>query len=280
MIEGGPDGKRARVFGILNLTRDSFSDGGRFWEPERALEHARLLLHDGADVVELGPASSHPDAENVDASEEIRRLEPIVAMLEAEGVPFAVDSYRPETQLWCLEHQPLYLNDIQGFPHPEIWSALASSSCELVVMHSIQGLGRATRKAGNAETIVEEIEEFFDGRLAELVGAGIELDRIILDPGMGFFLGTHPEPSLEVLRRLPRLRTRFGLPILISVSRKSFLGAICRDAESGDVRAVEDRLPATLACELFALRQGADSIRTHDVGALKDALRVEAALGD
>jgi dihydropteroate synthase type 2 len=268
-----------RIVGILNLTRDSFSDGGRYLDPTRAVEQARRLVADGADVVELGPASSHPDAEHVAPEEEIRRLEAVAPQLLEAGISIGVDSYRFETQRWCIEQGFGYLNDIQGFADARIWESLAAASCEVVVMHSIQRLGPATRDAYDAATIVDEIELFFEKRIADLEAAGIRRERILLDPGMGFFLGKDPEPSIAVLRALPRLRSRFAIPVLVSVSRKSFLGALCVAEPGGRKRAIEDRLAATLTAELFAARMGVDAIRTHDVRALRDALRVESALG-
>jgi len=268
---------RPRIAGILNLTRDSFSDGGLYFEPGAAIRQAERLIEDGADVVELGPASSHPDAEKVGAKEEIRRLDAVLPRLIELDIPVAVDSYEIETHRYCLEHPLTYLNDIQGFPHPEVWEALAMARCDLVIMHSIQRRGPATRVAGEAVSIVDEIEAFFDDRIRALEDAGVARERMILDPGMGYFLGRGPTPSLAVLREIPRLRERFALPIFISVTRKSFLGALCRGPD-GKPRPVNERGPATLAAELYAARHGAALLRTHDVRALHDALAIEQAL--
>ncbi|MGH7856518.1 MAG: dihydropteroate synthase, partial [Candidatus Binatia bacterium] len=242
---------RPSIVGVVNVTEDSFSDGGRFLDPDRAIEHALSLAGAGADVVELGPASSHPDAREVSPDEEIRRLEPVVARLLAAGVPVAIDSFRIETQRYALGRGVAFLNDIQGFPDPEIYPDLARSRCELVVMHSVQGRGRATRVETDPATIVERIERFFTERIASLEAAGVARDRLILDPGMGFFLGNNPEPSLVVLRWIPELKRRFGLPLLVSVSRKSFLRAITG-------RSVDELLSATLAAEIFAATRGVD----------------------
>jgi dihydropteroate synthase type 2 len=262
------------IVGIVNCSEDSFSDGGLYLQPERALEHARRLHADGARYVELGPASSHPDAKEVSASEEIRRLEPLVEALAREGIATGVDSFRLETQRWCLERGVALLNDIDGFAEPQLWPQLARASCRLVVMHSIQDRGRATRAPGDPDTVLERIESFFEQRLAGLEAAGVARDRLILDPGMGFFLGVKPDSSLAVLRGLGRLRERFGLPLLVSVSRKSFLGGLLADPESGESRAVAERGAGTLAAELWLAQCGVEWIRTHDVRALSDALRV------
>ena len=274
--------QRTRLIGILNMTQDSFSDGGLYLEPERACAHAEKLIADGADLVELGPASSHPDAQSVRASLEIERLETVVDALRKRDIPLAVDSFQMETQRWCLTRGIEVINDIQGFRDRELWSELAAVSCDLVVMHSVQDSGPATRATNlggaSPSEVVERISEFLENRLADLCAAGIDRERIIVDPGLGFFLSPSPEPSLAALRGIAALRRRLECRVLISVSRKSFLGALCVDDGEGPPRAVEDRLAATLAAELFAVRQGADFIRTHAVRELRDAIRVSLAL--
>lgn len=260
-----------QLVGIVNITRDSFSDGGLYLDPAHAIARARALAKDGADLIDLGPASSHPDAETVSAAEEIRRLTPVVEALLPE-ISLSVDSYQPETQLWALRRGVAWLNDIEGFRHPEIYPELAASEVGLVVMHSIQRSGHATREHTHAAAVLEGMEAFFAERIEALVSAGVARERLVLDPGMGFFLGATPEPSLAVLRSLPELAQRFSLPLYVSVSRKSFLGALTGR------RQANERGAATLAAEIFAARAGASFIRTHDVGALRDALRVWRAL--
>jgi dihydropteroate synthase type 2 len=260
----------AKIFGIVNATADSFSDGGKFLAPEAAITHALRLAADGADVIDLGAAASNPDAEHVPPEVEIARLAPIVAALK-DKVALSIDTFAPETQLWALKQNVPWLNDILGFPDSSIYPALARSSARLVVMHNVAPRGRAERVATDPATILDRLFAFFDARLATLTSAGIARERIVLDPGMGFFLGTDPEVSLSVLRRLGELKVRYDLPALISLSRKSFVRRLAgvEVAASG---------PATLAAELFAARQGADFLRTHDVAALKQALSVWTAL--
>lgn len=258
------------IFGIVNVTPDSFSDGGKYATAEAAIEHALKLQKDGADVIDLGGVASNPDAEAVSAAEEIRRLAPVVAALRERGVPVSVDTFSSETQVWALGQGVAWLNDIQGFPDPALYPALAASRCGLVVMHNVVS-GKAQRVATEPHTIVDRIFSFFDKRIAALTTAGIARERIVLDPGMGFFLGNDPEVSFEVLRRLPEIKTRYGLPLLVSVSRKSFLRRLV------DVD-VQKSGPVTLAAELYVAAQGADFIRTHDVAALKQALMVSKAL--
>jgi dihydropteroate synthase type 2 len=262
---------RPLIFGIVNITEDSFSDGGLYLSPQAALTHARELAEEDADVLDLGAASSNPDAKHVPPDVEITRLAPLVAALKKEGRKISVDSFAPETQAWALMQGADYLNDIQGFPEPKLYPALAKARCKLIVMHSVQGRGPATRMETDAATIMGRIRDFFEGRIKALTSAGIARERLILDPGMGLFLGTNPNVSLTVLKHLPELKGAFGLPILISVSRKSFLRKMTgRDAG--------ESLPATLATELFAVCQGVDIIRTHEPAPLKDALTLAAAL--
>lgn len=263
---------RPKIFGILNVTEDSFSDGGRYLDPSAALAAARKLVADGADVVDIGAAASNIVAKPVTAAEEIRRLAPVIAALKADRVAVSVDSFASETQRFALDQGVEFLNDIQGFPDTALYPELAAAQCRLVVMHAVQGRGRARSEKGPASGIWRRIEDFFAVRIAALEAAGIARDRLILDPGMGFFLSSEAEASFIVLAGLDRLGGRFDLPVLVSVSRKSFLGAITGRQDP------RERGAATLAAELFAAANGADYIRTHDPGALKDALAVTAAL--
>jgi dihydropteroate synthase type 2 len=262
---------RPTIFGIVNLTEDSFSDGGLYLSPQAALAHARKLIEGGADVLDLGAASSNPDAKQVPADVEIARLAPIVSALKKERCKISIDSFAPETQSWALAQNVDYLNDTQGFPEEKLYPALARAHTKLVVMHAVQGRGRATRVETNPATIMERIHDFFETRIKALTSAGVPRERLILDPGMGFFLGASPEVSLMVLKHLPALKAAFGLPLLISVSRKSFLRKVTG-------RDIADSGPATLAAELYAVAQGAGFIRTHEPAPLRDALMVMAAL--
>ena len=257
-----------RVLGIVNITADSFSDGGRFLAPAAAVVQAQALMRAGAAAVDLGPASTHPDAEFVSFEEEIRRLSPVVDALD---VPISIDSFHPETQVWALGKGVDYLNDIQGFPNPEIYSQLADSDTGLIAMFSIQANGGATREDTEPSDVMDRIQAFFDARVDALLGAGVARERLILDPGMGFFLGSDPACSLAVLRAIPELKRRYGLSVLVSVSRKSFL----RGLTGTDLAGIG---PATLSAELYAARAGVDWIRTHDVAALRDALLIQDAL--
>lgn len=253
------------------MTEDSFSDAGRFVEPDAAIAQARRLYADGAQVIDLGAASSKPGAKPVPADIEIQRLGPVIAALKRLGVDASVDSYAPEVQRWAIAMGAAYINDVRGFPDPSLYPALAESGAKLIVMHSLEGLGPATSRSCAASQIMDRVLGFFRGRIDALSRAGIARDRLILDPGMGFFLGRDTDASLEVLRHLDQIRSEFGLPILISVSRKSFLRKLANAA-------LDSVAPASLAAELFAWDRGAAMIRTHEPGQLIRAVAVWRAL--
>jgi dihydropteroate synthase type 2 len=252
-----------KILGILNITEDSFSDGGKFLAPEAALAHANNLLADGADIIDIGAASSHPDAGKVQPELEIARLASVIPALHDSGASLSIDSFVPQVQAFALEQGVDYLNDIHGFAEPALYPLLARSDAKLIVMHAVQKGGIATRVDVAPEAIFDRIVGFFEQRLAALTGAGIARERLILDPGMGFFLGTNPKTSLTVLERLPELAEAFGLPILVSVSRKSFLTALPGTPEEAGV-----------AAEMFAAAQGADYIRTHAPAPLREGLKI------
>lgn len=259
-----------KLLGILNLSEDSFSDGGLYSQTNDAIAQAVRLHEAGAWAVDVGAVSSNPESVGLSPAQEIARLEPVLEALQARGIRVSVDTFEPAVQRWAAERVGI-LNDIRGFPDPSVWPVLASAQCQLIVMHQLQD-GRADRRESDAEEVLDRVFRFFEARLEGLVGAGIAKERLILDPGMGFFLGSTPEPSVRVLQALTELKRRFGCPVLAGISRKSFLGALLGG------RAPSERGPATLAAELWAAAHGADWIRTHDVAALADGLRIQAAL--
>jgi dihydropteroate synthase type 2 len=260
-----------RIVGIVNLTEDSFSDGGRYLGPEAAVTHARKLRAEGADIIELGPAASHPDSVPVSSAQEQRRLAPVLEQLAADGIPVSVDSFRSETLRFAVSAGVACLNDIHGFSDPGLYPVLAASRCRLIVMHAVQADGAATRVVTDPAAVWDGTLCFFTRRLAALQAAGISRDRLVVDPGLGYFLGSTPGPSLAALAGIRELKDTFGVPVLVSPSRKSFLRALTG-------RDVTRSGPATLAAEVFAAWQGADYIRTHDVAAARDALTVLAAI--
>lgn len=257
-----------KLVGIVNITEDSFSDGGLYLDRHTALNHAKTLYADGAEFVELGPASSHPDATAVSGETEISRIATVLDSLLKDGIPIAIDSFQLETQLYCAARGVAMLNDTKGFQSKAQLESLAEYQCKLVFMFSVQGTGLATRVTSTPQEVLENLKQFFERQLQTCEAAGIAPERIVLDPGMGFFLGNTPDVSIAALKEIPNLKKQFGMPLLISVSRKSFLQKISGlpAKESG---------AATLAAELYAAAQGADYLRTHDVKSLRAALSVQ-----
>jgi len=264
-----------KILGILNITSDSFSDGGKFLEPAAALAHAKHLIASGADILDIGAAASSPDSRPVPAEIEIARLASVLPALQKMGVSLSIDSYCTQTQNWALAQGVDWLNDIHGFADAALYERLADSDCRLCVMHAIQSAGAASRDPAPTDNIkgdiVAHVLRFFDRRLTLLDKAGIARARLVLDPGMGFFLGNQPAPSLHMLAHIDRLKAAFGLPVMVSVSRKSFLRMISKQS-------IEDSSSITLAAELWAVEQGVDYIRTHDVAQLRNALNLQTAL--
>lgn len=261
-----------KILGILNITADSFSDGGKYLEPGAAIFHARAMAESGADIIDIGAASSNPNAAPVAADVEIARMAAVVPALTEKGLSLSIDTFAPEVQRWALAQGVDYLNDIHGFPEPALYPALAASEARLIVMHMVQERGVAVATSVPSSEIFDRVTRFFDMRVKALTDAGVARERLILDPGMGQFVGTDMENSLILLRRLPELKARYGLPVLVSLSRKSFLRKLVN-------RPALEAGAASLAAELFAEANGADYIRTHAPGALRDGLKVLKAIG-
>lgn len=260
------------IVGIVNLTSDSFSDGGEFLATEQAIAQAKRLIAEGADWLDLGAESSNPDGEKVSAALEIARLEPVIEALRPSGIPLAVDTYKSAVIAHCLALGVSMINDITALRgDPASVEVLRSHPVPVVLMFARNQEPRAQRTPGDADRVMEQMRRFFDERIEFLLGRGLVEEQLILDPGMGFFLGSNPEPSLRVLRELESLRS-FGRPLYISVSRKSFIGSILGG------RPPADRAHGTLAAEIWAYLQGADFIRTHAVAPLRDAVRLLDAI--
>jgi dihydropteroate synthase type 2 len=260
------------TFGIVNLTRDSFSDGGRFFDPEAAVQQAMRLHADGATVIDLGAESTHPDAEDVPAAEEIRRLQPVVRTLIERGLEISIDTRKPAVIAALAPLGVQWWNDVHGGRAEGALAVAAAlpESVRFVLMFARSKDGRAERPEDTGPGLLQEIRDFAAERVAAFARHGIARERLVLDPGMGFFLGRTAAPSVLVLREIAALQA-CGLPLLVSVSRKSFLGELTG-------LPVGARGPATLAAELWAARHGVQFIRTHDVGAFRAAHAVEAAL--
>jgi dihydropteroate synthase type 2 len=261
-----------KILGILNITSDSFSDGGKYLEPGAAIFHARAMVESGADIIDIGAASSHPDAQAVAHDVEIARLAAVIPALKEKGQSLSIDTFAPDVQRWALQQPIDYLNDIHGFPDPALYPALAQSDVKLILMHMVQEKGVAVRTEVPSTEIFDRVLRFFDTRIKALTDAGIARERLILDPGMGQFVGTDAENSLILLRRLPELKARYGLPVLVSLSRKGFLRKLVN-------RPPMEAGAASLAAEIFAEAQGADYIRTHAPRPLRDGLKILKAIG-
>ncbi len=264
-----------QILGILNVTRDSFSDGGRFLAADLAIAHARVLRAGGADLIDVGAEATHPEAEDVPAEDEVARLRPVICALRAHGMRVSVDTHKPAVMRAVLELGVEIINDVTGLRDLEAVAVLRDSPARIIVMHSTSAGARAQPLDIPPDAIVAQIVDFFRRRLDELERARIERERLILDPGMGFFLSRDPEVSLEVLRHLPQL-AELGAPLCLSVSRKSFIGGALETVDNP--RPVDRRWAGTLATELWAVRHGVEYVRTHDVRALRDAWRLWQAL--
>ncbi|MGU0160142.1 dihydropteroate synthase [Escherichia coli] len=211
------------IFGIVNITSDSFSDGGRYLAPDAAIAQARKLMAEGADVIDLGPASSNPDAAPVSSDTEIARIAPVLDALKADGIPVSLDSYQPATQAYALSRGVAYFNDIRGFPDAALYPQLAKSSAKLVVMHSVQDgrqIGARHPLATSWITLRRSLT-----RASRRYGCRYQRTALSSIPAWGFFWGCSRNLA-PVLARFDELRLRFDLPVLLSVSRKSFLRAL------------------------------------------------------
>jgi dihydropteroate synthase len=254
------------VMGVLNVTPDSFSDGGQFVAPERALAQARRMVAEGADIIDIGAESTRPygDAEPVSAEEELNRLRPVLAKIVALGVPVSIDSMKSQVVAWALEEGAAIANDVWGLQRdPDMAGLLAAHNAPVIVMHN-----RDHADAGI--DIMKDIAAFFARSLEIAAKAGISSGNIVLDPGIGF--GKTPEQSITALARLDELLV-FGLPLLVGASRKRFISSVTPSEP-------HQRLGGSIAAHLAAAKGGARIIRTHDVSETVQALRVAAAIRD
>jgi dihydropteroate synthase len=259
-----------KIVGILNVTPDSFSDGGLYLEPNAAVEKARALIAQGADIIDIGAESSRPEAQKVLAQEEINRLSPIIKILKQEKITLSVDTYKPEVMHQVLKMGVDMINDITALKDPASVEIAKEYGVPVVIMYARGPGPHADRTVREHRRLMDEITRFFANRIDALTGSGIKLENIIIDPGMGFFLGGNPEPSLMVLKHLKELK-RLGVRLYLSTSRKSFIGTILH-------REVSKRAAGTLATELWAYLQGVDFLRTHEVEPLQDAIRMLQAI--
>ncbi len=253
------------VMGVLNVTPDSFSDGGKFLAPDAARAQAAKLIADGADIIDIGAESTRPyGSQPVSAAEEMARLRPVLADVVALGTPVSIDSMKAEVVAFALDTGVAIANDVWGLQRdPAMAEVVASYGVPVIVMHNRDA-------ADPAIDIMADIAMFFDRSLTIAAKAGVRQEQIVLDPGIGF--GKTPEQSITVLARLDELQ-RFGLPLLIGASRKRFIGTVSPSEP-------QQRLGGSIAAHLLAAQHGAQIIRAHDVAETVQALRVACAIDD
>jgi dihydropteroate synthase len=258
-----------RIMGIVNVTPDSFSDGGHYLDARAALAHARELEEEGAAILDLGGESTRPGAEPVPVAEELRRVVPVIEALSAGGTAaqISIDTIKLDVARAAVDAGATYVNDVTAFRHdPELAGLVAERGLDCCLMH-MRGEPRTMQSNPVYDDVVSDVKAFLEERLAFAVAAGIPEERIMVDPGIGF--GKTGEHNLELLRRIDEL-VALGRPVLVGVSRKTFLGRLTG-------REVGDRLAATLAANVLAFAGGATVFRVHDVAPLRDALTVAAA---
>ncbi|MGQ3355072.1 MAG: dihydropteroate synthase [Phreatobacter sp.] len=266
---GGPLGRflkgdRPAVMGILNVTPDSFSDAGRFFDPLVAIRHAERMARDGADILDIGAESTRPygGAEPVGRDEEIARLAPVLPEVVKLGLPVSIDTIKAEVARWALDQGAVIVNDVWGLQRdPAMAPLVAENKVPVVVMHNRDG-------ADPDLDIMADVLAFLARSVAIAEAAGIARDRIAVDPGIGF--GKTPQQSIETLAKLDRLKA-LGLPVLVGASRKRFIDLV-------DPSTVDERIGGSLAAHLLAMQAGAAIIRAHDVRETVQALKVASAI--
>jgi len=259
---------RPLIMGVVNVTPDSFSDGGQFNTPAKAVDHARKLIEEGADILDIGGESSRPGAQGVPAEEELERVLPVIRALRDGSVPVAVDTVKPEVMRAAITEGASMINDIRALRETGALDAVAASDAAVCLMH-MQGEPRSMQAAPRYHNVVDEVKAFLRDRAAAATAAGLVKERIVIDPGFGF--GKTAEHNLDLLRSLAEFKT-LGYPVLAGLSRKSTLGQITG-------RPANERMPASIAAALLAVERGASIVRVHDVAATRDALAVLGALG-
>lgn len=255
---------RALVMGILNATPDSFSDGGQFAALDYAITHAEQMIRDGADIIDIGGESSRPGAPPVGLDEELRRVMPVIFALRDCGKAISVDTYKPEVMREAVLAGVDMINDINGFRAPGAIEAVKDSDCALCVMHM---LNNPTTMQAQPEynDVVREVTAFLAERIAVLTAAGIDKERLWIDPGFGF--GKTVDHNYALLKAGKQMVAELGVPLLAGLSRKSMIGAVTG-------KPVEQRLAGSIGGALAAVAHGAQIVRVHDVAETVDALKV------
>ncbi|MBI1773490.1 MAG: dihydropteroate synthase [Burkholderiales bacterium] len=259
---------RTLVMGVLNITPDSFSDGGKYLNLESAIARAEQMIEDGVDIIDIGGESSRPGSAPLPLDEELNRVMPVIYALRDCGKPLSIDTYKPQVMREALIAGVDMINDIQGFRSPESIAAVQNADAALCVMH-MQNTPEDMQLSPEYADVNQEVKTFLRERLNALADAGVEANRICLDPGFGF--GKTLEHNTTMFRHLPQLQQELGLPVLVGVSRKSMIGGLTG-------RAAPERMAGSIAAALLAKQMGANIIRVHDVAETVDAYKIWDAL--
>lgn len=261
--------RRTAVMGIVNVTPDSFSDGGRYFDAERAVAHGERMAHEGADLIDIGGESTRPGARPVPAEDEIARVIPVIRGLRRKiSLPISIDTMKSKVARAALDEGADVINDISAFGFDAAMASLAAAEKVPVALMHMQGTPRTMQQSPSYGDVVEEVRTYLHSRMQFAVESGVETERIVIDPGIGF--GKNLEHNLALLRGLAAL-TALGRPVLVGTSRKTFLGKLL-DA------APEERLEGSLAAAVAAVLAGANIIRVHDVKEAVRAVRIADAL--
>lgn len=259
---------RPLIMGIVNITPDSFSDGGRYLSTQKAIQHARNLIKEGADIVDIGGESTRPGSLPVSIDEELDRVIPVLEALRDTQIPVSIDTSKPEVMKEAIKAGAFMINDVNALRNPGALEVIAQNHHIRACLMHMQGIPQNMQQQPKYIHVVDEVKDFLQQRINAAIAAGISKDRLIIDPGFGF--GKTLQHNLTLLNQLNQLEIQ-GIPILVGISRKSMLGAITGNS-------VDNRLHESIASALLAVIKGAKIVRVHDVKATKDALAVHTAL--
>ncbi len=255
--------------GVVNVTPDSFSDGGDYYSTEEAVIHAKQLIQEGADILDIGGESTRPGSKSVSVDEELNRVMPVVEKLLDQKVPISVDTSKPEVMRCAIEAGVSMINDVHALCMPGAMEAVQESDTLICLMH-MQGNPSDMQQNPQYKNIIEEIIDFFNQRIEDVVAAGISRERLVIDPGFGF--GKTLQHNLQLLRHLVQFE-RLSIPVLAGLSRKSMLGKITGNP-------VDHRIYESVAAALLAVQNGAKIVRVHDVKATRDAFAIYTAVDE
>ncbi len=264
-----PCSSRVLVMGILNVTPDSFSDGGHFLDPQRALAHVERMVSEGADLVDIGAESTRPGSREIDEQEELRRLKPVLEVIGKRAtIPLSIDTRKAGVAERAIDWGAVIINDISALEHdPRMGAVIARTKAGLVLMH-MRGTPQTMQQYCHYDNVVEEVREYLGRRLDHAEGIGISREHMLIDPGIGF--AKNEQQNLSLLKGLGSLQ-QLGRPVLVGVSNKSFIGTVTGQP-------VEQRIMGTAAAVTAAVLSGAGIVRVHDVGSIREVVRTSEAI--